>query len=145
MTAWSDVAVRRLEKMYAARASYSEIAAALGHTRGAVGGKIKRLNLTTRSGQPRRTKPKSRRHILRKKPLKDLHKIPEHAHPLVRALFAEMNRQRKTMLEVSVAAGMARSTLRLWKTESEPQLANLEACFNVLGLTLQPVQLTRRV
>lgn len=132
--------------MYAAQATYSEIAAALGYSREAVGGKIKRLNLSTRSGRPRRTKPKSVRHAPRRKgPLKDLHKIPEHAHPLVRALFVEMNHQRKTMLEVAVDAGLARSTLRLWKTESEPQLANLEACFNVLGLTLQPVQLTRRV
>lgn len=62
-------------------------------------------------------------------------KIPR-CHPLVRRLFEEMNAQRIGVLDMSERSGVNRNTLRDWRGRTVPTIDNIEACFNVLGLTL---------
>ena len=62
--------------------------------------------------------------------------VPQHAHPLVRRLFAEMRRQRASTAVVAERAGLiSRMTLCGWRHHT-PTLDNLEAALNVLGLKL---------
>lgn len=61
------------------------------------------------------------------------------AHPLVRRLFAEMARQQIGVLDMAERAGIGEHTMKNWRTRSTPKIDSLEACFNVLGLTLTPV------
>ena len=63
-------------------------------------------------------------------------KIPKHAHPLVRRLYAEMNDQQTTMTEVAERAGLRRCSVGDWGRKQSPRIADLEAAFNVLGLRL---------
>ena len=63
-------------------------------------------------------------------------KIPKHAHPLVRRLFAEMNHQLTTMTEIASEAGLRRCSIGEWGTKMTPRVSDLEAAFNVLGLRL---------
>ena len=60
----------------------------------------------------------------------------KNAHPLVRALFAEMHKQQVTMIEMAERSGVSRETLESWRSKRVPDLVNLEACLNVLGLHL---------
>lgn len=141
---WSPIAVEHLKRLYREGATYTEIAVALqphhpGVTREAIGGKAKRLKLRTRSGKERITNPRSHRKPRGKSRV--VHHIPAHTPPTVRFLFEEMVRQQKTQLEVATDAGLKYSTLGLWKRRTAPRLQDIEACFNVLGLTLQPVPL----
>lgn len=62
--------------------------------------------------------------------------VPAKAHPLVRKLFVEMNHQQLGMLDLSERSGVNKNTIKDWKKRSIPQVHNLAACFNVLGLTL---------
>lgn len=62
----------------------------------------------------------------------------ESAHPLVRQLYEIMKLRGVTARSVADRAGVNRETMRSWRTKSMPRVADLEACFNVLGLTLQP-------
>jgi hypothetical protein len=62
--------------------------------------------------------------------------IPPHAHPLVRRLFEEMNRQRTTITEVAERAGFRRETISEWRYSYQPRIADLDAAYNVLGLEL---------
>ena len=62
--------------------------------------------------------------------------VPAHAHPLVRRLIAEMNRQRTTLSEVSDRAGLRRGTVSDWRYRREPTLSNFVAALNVLDLEL---------
>ena len=66
-------------------------------------------------------------------------KTPHHAHPLVRALFKEMNHQRIGVTDVSERAGIARNTFQGWCKKHNPRVGDLEACFNVLGMELKPI------
>ena len=59
--------------------------------------------------------------------------IPEHAHPLVRALFRLMIREDCTTTALSEKTGISRETLRNWRYHSNPRLTDLSACFQVLG------------
>ena len=61
---------------------------------------------------------------------------PVRAHPLVRALYDEMNRQQIGVLDLSERAGVNPNTLKDWRTRTVPNVANLNACLNVLGLEL---------
>lgn len=63
--------------------------------------------------------------------------IPERCHPLVRRLFIEMQKQRIGVLDMAERAGVNKNTLRDWRTSTIPRVADLEACFNVLGLSIQ--------
>lgn len=62
--------------------------------------------------------------------------VPAHAHPLVRRLFEEMNRQQIGVLDMSERSGINANTLKDWRTRSTPTVDNLEACLGVLGLKL---------
>jgi transcriptional regulator with XRE-family HTH domain len=62
--------------------------------------------------------------------------IPQHAHPLVRQLFEEMNCQSTTMTEVAERANIRRCTMSNWRYGHLPQIDLLIAAFNVLGLEL---------
>lgn len=63
-------------------------------------------------------------------------KIPTSAHPLVKRLFREMNKQDATILEVATEAGVSRQMIWDWRNRSRPKLDAIDACFNVLGLRL---------
>lgn len=62
--------------------------------------------------------------------------IPQHAPPLVRQFFKELNAQQTTMSEVGERAGLRRRTIAGWGTARTPSLSNFEAALNVLDLEL---------
>lgn len=62
--------------------------------------------------------------------------VPTRAHPLVRRLYEEMNRQQLGLLDLAERSGVNKNTIKDWKDRSVPQVQNLAACFNVLGLEL---------
>lgn len=62
--------------------------------------------------------------------------IPQHAHPLVRRLFTEMNRQQIGVSDMAERVGVSRFTMNGWRTRHCPRIVELEACYNVLGLRL---------
>ncbi len=66
--------------------------------------------------------------------------IPEHAHPLVRQLFREMNAQCTTIREVAERATFRAGTISDWRYCREPTLCNFVAALNVLGLDLKIVE-----
>lgn len=66
--------------------------------------------------------------------------IPQRAHPLVRELFAEMNRQMVTMRELGQRAGMRYQGLSAWRYNRNPYLPNFIAAANSLGLELRLVR-----
>lgn len=59
--------------------------------------------------------------------------VPAGAHPMVRRLFEEMERQQCGVLEMAERSGVNKNTLKDWRTRTMPRVADLEACFNVLG------------
>ena len=67
--------------------------------------------------------------------------VPAHAHPLVRRLFEEMNHQQIGATDLAERAGLAVNTFKGWRTRHCPRVTELEACYNVLGLTLRPMQM----
>jgi hypothetical protein len=62
--------------------------------------------------------------------------VPPRAHPLVRKLFEEMNYQQIGMLDLAERSGVNKNTIKDWKDRSIPQVHNLDACFEVLGMKL---------
>lgn len=62
--------------------------------------------------------------------------VPARAHPLVRRMFEEMNHQQIGMLDLAERSGVNKNTIRDWKNRSVPNVHNLAACLNVLGLEL---------
>lgn len=62
--------------------------------------------------------------------------IPEHCHPLVKALFTEMQEQQCSVLDMAERSGVNKNTLKDWRNRSNPRVHDLEACLNVLGKTL---------
>lgn len=62
--------------------------------------------------------------------------IPDRAHPLVKKLFKEMQKQQIGVLDMAERSGVNKNTLKDWRTRSTPRIADLEACFNVLGKEL---------
>lgn len=64
------------------------------------------------------------------------HRIPPHAHPLVRQVIEEINLQRRLMSEVAAEAGVRLGTVSTWRYERLPRLDLLEAVLGVLGLEL---------
>lgn len=63
--------------------------------------------------------------------------IPEKAHPLVRRLFEEMNRQQIGVLDMSVRSGVNKNTFKDWRVRTVPRVPDLDACFGVLGMELK--------
>lgn len=66
-------------------------------------------------------------------------KVPERADPMVKRLFEEMAARHISKRDMEQSAGIGEKTITAWSHGVIPGVANLEACFNVLGLTLQPV------
>jgi DNA-binding phage protein len=62
--------------------------------------------------------------------------IPWRAHPLVRRLYAEMNHQQIGVTDMAERTGISRHTFKGWRTRHCPRVAELEACYNVLGMKL---------
>jgi hypothetical protein len=62
--------------------------------------------------------------------------VPKHAHPAVRKLFAEMNRQRTTIDEVAERSGLSTAGISEWRYRRMPKIDTLEAALNVLGFEL---------
>ena len=62
--------------------------------------------------------------------------VPQHAHPLVRRLFEEMNHQRIGLTDMAERVGISRFTMNGWRTRHCPRIVELEACYNVLGYRL---------
>lgn len=58
------------------------------------------------------------------------------AHPLVQELFREMYVQQIGVVELANRAGVNKNTLKDWRTRTTPNIKDLIACFNVLGLDL---------
>lgn len=66
-------------------------------------------------------------------------KRPTNALPQVVVLLDEMNRQRIGVRDMADRTGIAFRTIERWFwMRANPSVANLEACFNVLGRTLTP-------
>lgn len=63
-------------------------------------------------------------------------KIPRHAHPFVRRLIGELNKQDMTMHELAEQSGVHVRTIQAWRWKNLPKIDLLEACFNALGLRL---------
>ena len=69
------------------------------------------------------------------------HKYADNAHPLVKALCDEMNRQRVPANMVATRAGVTANAISKWKRNKRIfDINSIEACFNVLGFTLKPVR-----
>lgn len=64
------------------------------------------------------------------------HKVPENVHPVVQRLYAEMNDQQATQVDVCERSGVCGHAIRDWRRHGNPTLLDLEAVLNVLGLTL---------
>jgi hypothetical protein len=47
-----------------------------------------------------------------------------------------MKKQRIGVLDMAARSGVNKNTLKDWRTRTTPRVADLEACFNVLGKTL---------
>lgn len=62
--------------------------------------------------------------------------VPERAHPLVKQLFREMDQQQIGVLDMAQRSGVNKNTLKDWRTRTMPRVADLDACFNVLGMKL---------
>lgn len=64
---------------------------------------------------------------------------PRRAHPTVRFLFRQIAFQQTTLLDVAERSGIDRATISSWRYTRSPNLANIEACLQVLGYELKPV------
>lgn len=62
--------------------------------------------------------------------------VPDRAHPLIKRLFQEMAAQQAGVVEMAGKSGVNKNTLKDWRTRGNPRLADLEACFNVLGFDI---------
>jgi hypothetical protein len=65
--------------------------------------------------------------------------IPERAHPLAKAVFAELKRQNVTLLELEFRSGVLVGTAKAWRKNNRPGLETMEACLGALGWSLLPV------
>jgi hypothetical protein len=65
--------------------------------------------------------------------------IPERAHPLAKAVFAEMKRQGVTYDSLEWRAGVLRSTFKAWRTNNLPGLDTISAALGALGWDVLPV------
>jgi hypothetical protein len=65
--------------------------------------------------------------------------IPAVAHPLAKAVFAEMKRQAVTYYELEFKSGVLRPTFKAWRTNTRPGLETIEAALGALGWHVLPV------
>ena len=62
--------------------------------------------------------------------------VPDRAHPVVKKLFQEMQDQQISVLDMADKSGINKNTLKDWRTRTTPRIADIEACFGVLGMKL---------
>lgn len=65
--------------------------------------------------------------------------VPEHAHPVARFIFDQMNKQGITYLELENCSGVITQTVKAWRRENRVGIDTAEACLGVLGFSLLPV------
>lgn len=65
--------------------------------------------------------------------------IPDHCHPLAKALFSEMQRQNVSYDELEHRSGVLRSTFKAYRTNNRPGLDTIEAALGALGWSVLPV------
>lgn len=63
-------------------------------------------------------------------------KPPEHAHPLVKQFFREMDQRQAQQNVLCEVAGLATSTVEQWRYKTNPTIINFDAALNALGLEL---------
>lgn len=66
--------------------------------------------------------------------------VPAHVHPLVKLVFAEMQRQCVTYDELEWRSGVLRSTFKAWRTHNRCGFESIEAALGGLGwqITVAP-------
>lgn len=62
--------------------------------------------------------------------------VPEHAHPLTKIIFSEMNRQGITYSELEWRSGVLLSTVKAWRQRNRPGIETIESCLGALGWDL---------
>jgi hypothetical protein len=67
--------------------------------------------------------------------------IPVNVHPLTRRMFEEMNAQQCSDGMMAERAGLSKDTLSDWRRRTTPNIAMLDACYNVLGRKLVDVDI----
>jgi hypothetical protein len=65
--------------------------------------------------------------------------VPERCHPLAKVVFAEMQRQGMTYLDIEWKSGVLVSTLKAWRKQNRPGLETIEATLGALGWSVLPV------
>lgn len=73
------------------------------------------------------------------------HNLPKKGHPLVRLLYEELNKRELRLFELAADSGICEGTIKEWKRRCNPNILNMEACLNVLGLTLTVTELKKEV
>lgn len=66
--------------------------------------------------------------------------IPAGAHPLVRQLFAAMNKDKIALRDLGARAGVDFQTISDWRYRSNPTLPTFEAVLNAAGYELRIVK-----
>ena len=112
--------------------TYKQIANRLNISIGSVAGYARRMGLSNARVYGQKKKVRLERRI----------KDAPNGHPLVRMLIAEMNRQNKRVNALCAEAGVSPGTFAHWRNRHNPELPAIEACFNVLGKTLYPVDIS---
>lgn len=64
--------------------------------------------------------------------------VPSNVHSAVKALFSRMNEREVNETELAEISGLSQGTVSSWisKKRSPPNVMNLEAALNVVGLTI---------
>lgn len=142
---WPKEKLAKLTELYHAHVyTYEDMAEKLGVSRSAIAGKISRIRQAQRrklakqgiTGKLKRKSP-GKPQWMRFKPVRPAPK----AHPLFRQVIALMNEQQLSRRELCARVDMSEYTFDNYRTKYAPALPILEAMFNVLGKTLQPVDL----
>ena len=62
--------------------------------------------------------------------------VPSGVHPVTRRMLEALNAQHCTAAELAKRSGVHPTTIREWRRSTIPNVANINACLNVLGLEL---------
>ena len=62
--------------------------------------------------------------------------IPQHAHPLVRQFFRQLNYDKTTITEVAARTSIRRGTISDWRYSREPSISMFDAALNAIGFEL---------
>ncbi len=70
--------------------------------------------------------------------------IPKQCHPLTMPLWRALKESGMTLTELQDKSGVSRWTIKKWRDSYCPNIKNLEACLNAVGLRLIVVNLRLR-